>query len=308
MFISFSLFFAKVRSHDAVRPQDICCPVVELTESLKTCYSVISEWRVCYKSQTIFAVAVPSGTLNFRYVRRYQTNRQSSDKMPEKAPMSTSNSFSEQVYKSLRDALISGDIEPGEKISIRTVAAKHQISAMPVRDALKRLEAQGALEVEAKRAYRVPILSPKNAAELFQVRSVLEAAGAAAAAQSITNAELERLEQLCDANDIAWRKNDVGTFLHTNAKFHHIIHNRSGNSFLAETLATINMRSGPWLGLAIRKIVDQVEWGDKHRRILEALRNRDSDEASRLMEEDSNWGMQLFQSVDTSKETLVASS
>ncbi|MCP5089081.1 MAG: GntR family transcriptional regulator [Rhodobacteraceae bacterium] len=227
--------------------------------------------------------------------------------MLEKVLRSTNDSLGEQIYRSLRAALISGDIEPGEKISTRTVAAEFRTSAMPVREALKRLEAQGALEVEAKRAYRVPVLSPQSAAELFQVRSVLEAAGAAAAAQSITEAELAQLDQLCDATDIAWRDGDIGTFLHTNASFHHIINNRSGNSFLAEMLETINMRSGPWLGLAIRKIVGQVEWGDKHRRIIGALRNRDSNEASRLMEEDSNWGMQLFQSVNVSKEDLLAS-
>ncbi len=227
--------------------------------------------------------------------------------MSGKVLRSAGNSFSEQVYNSLRDALISGDLEPGEKISTRTLAASYQISAMPVREALKRLEAQAALEVEAKRAFRVPVLNPKSAAELFQVRSVLEAAGASCAAQSISAEEIVQLERLCDAADIAWRHGDVGAFLHTNAGFHRIINNRSGNGFLAETLEAINMRSGPWLGLAIRKIVDKVEWGDKHRKIVAALRDRDSDEAGRLMEEDSNWGMQLFQGVETSGEKLAAS-
>ncbi len=226
--------------------------------------------------------------------------------MPESVLKSTSNSFSEQIYLSLREALISGEIEPGEKISTRTLAAKYQISAMPVREALKRLEAQGALEVEAKRAYRVPVLNPRSAAELFQVRSILEAAGATAAAQTITSTELGQLDRLCDAADIAWRDSDVSAFLQDNARFHQIINNRSGNSYLAATLETINMRSGPWLGLAIRKIVDKVEWGDNHRKIIAALRDRDSAEAGRLMEEDSNWGMQLFKTVKTSGENLVA--
>ncbi|AXI53353.1 HTH-type transcriptional regulator McbR (plasmid) [Pseudoseohaeicola sp. NH-UV-7] len=220
------------------------------------------------------------------------------NRMVEKIQKSASESLSEQVYQHLREALISGDFVPESKISTRTVAAQNGISVMPVREALKRLSAEGALEVEAKRAYRVPKLNPKKAADLFEVRAILEAAGAAAAAKLISPAALSQLDLMCDAAEEAWHNGDVGAFLRLNARFHRAVHAQSGNSFLADTVDMIFVRTGPLLGLAIGKIVDQADWENDHRKLVQALRSGDSAEAGRLMEQDAAWGMGLFRSVD----------
>ena len=219
-------------------------------------------------------------------------------RMPDKLRKSATESLSDQVYQHLREALISGDFVPESKISTRTVAAQNGISVMPVREALKRLAAEGALVVEAKRAYRVPKLNPKKAAELFEVRAILEGAGAVAAAKLISTEALSQLDLLCDAAEEAWHNRDVGAFLRLNAQFHRAVHAQSGNSFLADTVDTIFVRIGPLLGLAIGQIADHADWENDHRKLVQALRSGDCVEAGRLMERDAAWGMVLFQSVD----------
>lgn len=228
-------------------------------------------------------------------------------RMIEELRKSAGESLSDQVYRHLREALISGDFVPESKISTRTVAAQNGTSVMPVREALKRLNAEGALEVEAKRAYRVPKLNPKKAAELFEVRAILESAGAAAAAKLISLEALSQLDLLCDAAEEAWHSGDVGAFLRLNARFHRAVHAQSGNSFLADTVDMIFVRTGPLLGLAIGKIVDQADWENDHRKLVQALRSGDSVEAGHLMEQDAAWGMDLFQLVDCPSERVPVS-
>ena len=87
--------------------------------------------------------------------------------------LSSKLNLSANVYADLRLKLIVGDLKPGETLSIRTLADEYDHSAMPVREALRQLSSEGALVGEAKKAYRVPDLSPNEAAKLFYVRAAL---------------------------------------------------------------------------------------------------------------------------------------
>lgn len=75
--------------------------------------------------------------------------------------------LSEKIYLDLRLRLIVGDLAPGTALSIRTLAEEANVSAMPVREALKRLENEKALTGSAKRAYRAPAVTPDVASDLF---------------------------------------------------------------------------------------------------------------------------------------------
>lgn len=199
-----------------------------------------------------------------------------------------------KIYTELRARLIIGEFSPDDTLSIRTLAEEFGVSAMPVREALKRLEFEKALSGSAKRAYRVPVVSPKDAANLFFVRATLEGAAAELAVGQMSEADLAKLHDLACRIDRAWEQSDSRAFLRYNFRFHSLIYQRCGNPDLRELAELLYARCGPWLGKAIRDMSRSEDWASEHHDIVEAIRAGDKKRVRRLIEEDVNWGTALF--------------
>ncbi|MCB2136421.1 MAG: GntR family transcriptional regulator [Rhodobacteraceae bacterium] len=202
--------------------------------------------------------------------------------------------LSQKIYADLRLRLIVGDLAPDDTLSIRTLAEDFNVSTMPVREALKRLEFEKALAGSAKRAYRVPAILPEAASNLFFVRATLEGAAAELAINHLTQGDLKHLRDYSDAMDAAWEKGDARSFLLNNFKFHSMIYRSSGNPDLSELAETLYARSGPWLGKAIRELADKADWANEHHDILLAIDVGDRARVRKLIEEDVNWGTAFF--------------
>jgi len=206
----------------------------------------------------------------------------------------TKENLGQKIYDDLRLRLIVGDLGPDDTLSIRTLAEEFGVSAMPVREALKRLEFEKALTGSAKRAYRVPVITPKAAADLFFVRATLEGAAAELAVGRLTQADRNRLAVYSDAMDAAWENGSVRDFLLNNFRFHSLFYRGSGNLDLGELAETLYARSGPWLARAIRDLSDKADWASDHHDIIRACEAGDSARARQLIEEDVNWGTAFF--------------
>jgi DNA-binding GntR family transcriptional regulator len=198
------------------------------------------------------------------------------------------------IYDDLRFQLIVGKLEPGDSLSIRTLAAQYNVSTMPVREALKKLETEKALTGAIKKAYRVPQLGPGAVSNLFHIRAVLEGEAAAIAATSMLKSEIETIHRLTRIVDAAWKQGDAHRFLENNFAFHSTIYRAANNQDLSDIAESLYARSGPWLGRAIRHIASVDEWESHHHEIVQAIESRDSEAARRLMEEDVKWGKNLF--------------
>ena len=214
---------------------------------------------------------------------------------PDTLEMSAEGNLSAGIYADLRMKLIVGDLQPAEPLSIRTLAEDYNVSAMPVREALRQLASEDALVGAAKKAYRVPDLSPQQAANLFFVRSVLEGAAAELAAQNMRKGDFKVLAKWTEEMEQAWAKRDASTFLRANFSFHNFIYKRSGNAAMQSIIDHLYARTGPWLAHGIVNLVKPDHWLGEHAGIIEALRNRDGAKARQLMEADAKWGSDLYQ-------------
>ena len=105
-----------------------------------------------------------------------------------------------QIYQRLRWALIVGDYEPGDRMSIRSIATELESGLMPVREALKRLASERALSSATKRSFRVTELQPGQASELFFVRARLEGVATELATPMMTEGQVDRLDELAQAH------------------------------------------------------------------------------------------------------------
>ena len=206
------------------------------------------------------------------------------------------------IYEDLRFQLIVGKLEPGDSLSIRTLAEQYNVSTMPIREALKKLETEKALTGAIKKAYRVPELSPGEISNLFHIRAVLEGAAAEIAATTMSKAEIETIYRLTRIVDAAWKQGDAHRFLENNFAFHSTIYRAANNQDLSDIAESLYARSGPWLGKAIRHIASVDEWESHHHEIVRAIESRDGEEARRLMEEDVKWGKNLFGKEDEASE------
>ena len=205
-----------------------------------------------------------------------------------------SENLSQRVYEVIRQKLILGELKPGAPLSIRTLAEEFGVSAMPVREALRQLASEQALIGAAKKAYRVPDLTPKAAADLFFVRSVLEGAAAELSARNMTEADIRGLERLAEETSAGWVAGDASGYIKANFAFHSAINGRAGNDDLVMMFDALYARTGPWLAQGVVDLiqVDRIE--DGHWRIVTACAIGDAGEVRRLVEEDAQWAINLF--------------
>ena len=209
------------------------------------------------------------------------------------SPSTENMSF--QVYADIRMKLITGKLMPDQALSIRTLATEYDISAMPVREALRQLASEDALIGAAKKAYRVPNLLSSEAANLFYVRAVLEGAAAEIVAGVIDKQNVEHLWGLTSGMNVAWKNEDAEEFLRINFKFHSYIYTLAQNPALARMVENLYIRTGPWLALGIKNLSKFDLWQSDHDAIIDALANNDAATARTLMENDSGWGRKLYQ-------------
>ena len=158
----------------------------------------------------------------------------------------------EQVYREVRRALMGGSFEPGQKITVASLAGALGVSAMPVREALRRLAAERALEVQPNRSVRVPWLSRPDILKLREVRELIEGYAALEAAEHITQAELSDATQLMIAIMAARARQDGRQLARLNEEFHFTIYRAARVPVLTDIIATLWLHSAPTLSIAFR--------------------------------------------------------
>jgi DNA-binding GntR family transcriptional regulator len=191
----------------------------------------------------------------------------------------------DEVYRQIKDLILDGSIAPGELVTIQGLADAFGVSAMPVREALKRLTAERALTVVAGRSVGIPNLDPQRLDDLTRVRLAIETTAARWAAQSITPGQLADLESLCKAMDRAIKNRDRHGFVRANHDFHFVMY-RAANS-----LTMLGIIEGLWLQVSpyfhlLYWSQNYVTSNEQHRLMLDALKSRDAAAAAAALHGD----------------------
>jgi DNA-binding GntR family transcriptional regulator len=149
-----------------------------------------------------------------------------------------SESAKQWVYRVLRRGIMTGQFEPGDPVTINGLAETLGVSAMPVREALHRLVADGALELLDNRRVRVPVLDPQSFEEVLEARVALETRAAERAMPFIDELRLARLRAFDQQADQALAVGNFGRLVEANFDFHRCLYEaRPGTVMLGETLS-----------------------------------------------------------------------
>ncbi|MBT8767255.1 GntR family transcriptional regulator [Pseudomonas boanensis] len=195
----------------------------------------------------------------------------------------------EQLYQRLREGLLAGQFKPGERLKIRDLAAAWGTSPMPVRAALQRLVAEGALEGEPQRSVRVPPMTRERFTQIFQVRMAVEGLAVEAAAARLSAAELETLQGCMRRMDIAIEGRDVQGYLNDNSLFHMTLYRACANPILLRTIETLWLQVGPFFNRLFTEADLSLRLNDFHEDAFKALQAGDGKAARAAIEQDLSY-------------------
>ncbi len=180
----------------------------------------------------------------------------------------------EWVYQQLRTMIMAGQFIPGHSVTIRGVAKMLGVSPMPAREALRRLVAEGALNLLPNRRVTVPDMSPAKFQELCDVRVALETLAAERALPAIDSARLELLRQIDAEIDRAMAAGDAESHLVKNQQFHLTLYQATPSQVLVPLIENLWLQFGPFLRMALNRIGSSWVM-DRHVEALDAIAKKD---------------------------------
>jgi DNA-binding GntR family transcriptional regulator len=191
-----------------------------------------------------------------------------------------------QVYKRLATIIMTGGLEPGAVVTLRSLADAVGTSEMPVRDAVRRLIAERALEFRPGRRFGVPTLSAAQYREILHVRMLLEEEAAKLAAERISAAELGVLKAIqAELLDAGKGGHDRRTLWSINRRFHFTIYAAARSTLLASMIETLWLQIGPLFN-HLSVDMGQRDAAGHHARILQAIEHRDGPRAGEAVRAD----------------------
>lgn len=196
----------------------------------------------------------------------------------------------QHVYERLRGMILFGDLAPGQAVTIQGLTTTLSAGMTPVREALRRLIAEGALTLQGNRRVTVPVLTFDGLQELGFMRTMLESELARRAATRISTTELAVLCARDDALNQAIAAGDVGRYLTHNYMFHKTIYDSADAPIMTETVDRLWLRFGPSLRIVCGRFGTH-NLPDKHADLLLALTTADADKAATAMAEDVEQGI-----------------
>lgn len=220
----------------------------------------------------------------------------------------TADTLADQAYRAIRDAVTTGRLRPGEKVTERGLAEQLSVSPTPVREAIRRLERDGLLERTGPRTVRVAMVADSAIEDLAEVEVALRGMVARFAARHATPAQLDRLDLILDDADdllilIQQRHKagqdvarHVGQLLDAMRRFNDVVESCAANPVLVRLLEQARVFSWPERRARLLERIGQddrfgLDRYATHRALVRALRAGNSAAAEALVIEDARGGL-----------------
>lgn len=191
--------------------------------------------------------------------------------------------LSEQVKEFIIQAIMGGELRPGDRLVESSLARRLGVSQAPVREAIRELVLLGFLETEPYKGTSVRSFTPEGLYEVYTVRAALESLAARLAARHLTEADAQNLHRILDEMIEAGKKREAERMIRLDNEFHETILRISGNKLLYQLWETL--RFGYWTIVTTRiSTFNLEELAARHGQLLQAIETHDPDRASRAMQ------------------------
>ncbi len=199
----------------------------------------------------------------------------------------------EQVYRTLKSQILFGDLVPGQPVTIQGLTDSLGVGMTPVREAIRRLISDGALIFQGNRRVSVPLLSANDIEQMIFARISIETELSKRSTKNISVTEIDHLEQLDQRLDNMIADGDVGGYLRLNHAFHQSLYSHADAPILVDLAERLWLRFGPSLRIVCGRFGTQ-SLPDRHKDIIAALRERDTEKAALATAQDIEQGMGMM--------------
>jgi DNA-binding GntR family transcriptional regulator len=197
------------------------------------------------------------------------------------------------VYSELAKRFVMGRVRPGSTLSTRGLAAELGVSQMPVREALGRLAAEGAVEIRSKRKIVVPAMTAERFNDLLRCRILLESEAARAAFPYLNQSRLKQLRETDKAMGVAMRNGDVTAYMEGNYNFHFLIYRAQPRRTLLQLIETLWLQFGPYMRVVYGRF-GTANLVDQHRVAIACIEAADAEGLEKAIATDISDGMGLI--------------
>jgi GntR family transcriptional regulator, vanillate catabolism transcriptional regulator len=204
------------------------------------------------------------------------------------------------AYSAVRDAILRGQLAPGERLVTQRLAAETGVSRTPIKEALARLESEGLVVRSENWGYAVRTISMRDAEEIFEARLIIEVAGARIAAQRATEAEADAMAKLLVSSQKRLQARNLVEFQHQARAIHELIAQATGNSQLVRMFKQVNDLV-LLFGVSLLKAnpARATDILGENQSIVGAIQGRRPDEAAALMQQHIERGHASFRDTAT---------
>lgn len=202
------------------------------------------------------------------------------------------------VLEILREAIVSGLLRPGEKLMEAQLAEEMGISRTPVREAIRKLELEGFVQIMPRRGAVVAEFSEDDILDTFQIRRALEPLAVELAITRLSADDLTELRKILEEEAVSIETGNLESMVEKDVEFHDIIYQAAGNQRLIQIMNNLREQVSRFRFVSIGGRGRTGDVLEEHGKVLEALEKRDLAEArERIIEHINRTEAALLQAI-----------
>ena len=187
------------------------------------------------------------------------------------------------VFNTLREAILKGDLKPGERLMELQLASKLGVSRTPIREAIRMLEQEGLAVTTPRKGAEVAKMTLKDMEDVLEIRDALDELAVRIACQKISDEQLKQLEDMKELFEKSTQTGNVKKIAEADVTFHDVIYEATGNPKLVTLLNNLREQVYRYRVEYIKDPKSYPTLIAEHEAILESLKNRDVKNAVEAM-------------------------
>ena len=187
------------------------------------------------------------------------------------------------VFNTLRDAILTGKIEPGERLMELHLAKKLGVSRTPIREAIRMLELEGLAVTVPRKGAQVAKLSEKDLIDVLEIRDALDELAVKSTCGKMQEKDFDELQEALEAFEKETRGGDVRTIVEADEAFHNIIYRATDNPRLMTLVQNLKEQMYRYRYEYIKDNADYDTLIAEHNAILDGLRRKDEEYVRTVM-------------------------
>lgn len=187
------------------------------------------------------------------------------------------------VFNTLREAILKGELKPGERLMELQLAAKLGVSRTPIREAIRMLEQEGLAVTIPRKGAEVAKMTEKDMEDVLQIREALDELAASIACEQITGEELEELKVTMREFEEYTKTGDVKRIAEADVRFHDIIYQATGNPKLVNMLSNLREQMYRYRVEYLKDVRNYPILVKEHSQIAEGLSRKDKEKVTEAM-------------------------